>query len=100
MIALRAWARSAASTRCRIAAASEQPSAIASSTAARTRSMSMLLDQAQHLNHLARAALLAVPVDQFVEQPIITLRPQPRCRHAASGFEPISAPGLRSSTSR
>ena len=33
-------------------------------------------NQAQHLNHLARAAGLAVPMNQLLKQPIITLRPQ------------------------
>src|SRR5271166_5106108 len=39
--------------------------------------MPMLAYQTQHLDHLAGAALLAVPTDQFGQQAIITLRPQP-----------------------
>ena len=38
--------------------------------------MSELFDQAQHLDHLARAALLSMPADQFSEQSIVTGRPQ------------------------
>ena len=38
--------------------------------------MTVRPNQAQHLNHLARAAGLAMPMNQFPKQPIITLRPQ------------------------
>ena len=39
--------------------------------------MPVLFNQTQHLDHLARAALLAVPGNQFGQQAIVTLRPQP-----------------------
>src|SRR5271167_1585033 len=37
--------------------------------------MAVLLDQAQHLDHLARAALLSMTTDQLVEESIVTGRP-------------------------
>src|ERR1700682_376983 len=36
----------------------------------------MRSDQAKHLNHLARAARLAMSINELCEQPIITLRSQ------------------------
>src|SRR5579863_1505091 len=77
MMVLRARTRSAASVRCRIAATSR--------TAKRERffdrgahpPMPMLPYQTQHLDHLACAALLAVPTDQFGQQAIVTLWPEP-----------------------
>src|SRR6516165_8714000 len=36
----------------------------------------MRSDQAQHLDHLARAAGLTVPLDKLGQQPIITGRPE------------------------
>src|SRR6266851_4872223 len=54
--------------------------------------MTVLLNQTQHLDHLSRAALPAMPIDQFGQQTIITLRPQsaltPRCQRLRSGERP------------
>jgi len=36
----------------------------------------MRSDQAKHLNHLARAARLAMALNELCEQPILTFRPQ------------------------
>ena len=37
--------------------------------------MALLLDQVQHLNHLARAARFAMPANQSFQQLVVTLRP-------------------------
>ena len=38
--------------------------------------MSVLFDQAYHLNHLTGATLFSVPANQLFQQPIVTLWPQ------------------------
>src|SRR6266478_3798960 len=46
--------------------------------------VSMWFDQAEHLNHLTRAALLAMSINELCEQLIVTRRPEsslaPCCR--------------------
>ena len=76
MIALRACVRFAVPTRCRIAAASEQPRADRLFYRRPQVLMSVLFDQAYHLNHLTGATLFSVPANQLFQQPIVTLWPQ------------------------